>query len=158
MNVGDTFPHFRLKNQDDEWFDSKTALESGPLVMFFYPKDQTPLCTKQACSFRDEYDVLKEFDATVIGISADGVESHKKFQQAHGFPFDLLSDTDRAVRKQLKVPRSLFGLHDGRATYVIDQSGTVKLAYVAAIKAKEHVDQALKVLVEMRESNQTKAQ
>ena len=142
IRVGDRFPTFALPDQNGETFRSSEALEKGPLVVFFYPKDETMGCTAEACAFRDSYDVFQEAGATVVGISSDDTKSHRRFADKHGFPFLLLSDTDGAVRRSFGVPKTL-GLLPGRSTYVIDPKGVVRHVFHSQLQAKQHVNEAL---------------
>jgi peroxiredoxin Q/BCP len=115
------------------------------VVVFFYPKDETPGCTAEACSFRDSYDVFQEAGATVVGISGDSPSSHRKFADKHGFPFLLLSDEGGRVRAQFGVPKTL-GLFAGRSTYVIDAEGVIRHAFHSQLQATKHVDEALEAV------------
>ncbi len=119
-------------------------------MIFFYPKDDSPGCTKQACSFRDHYEAFLEADAEVIGLSGQSVESHKKFAEKHNLTYTLLSDTDNKVRKQFSVPTNMLGLIPGRVTYVVNTFGEVILTFNSQTKVTRHVEEALKVLEEHR--------
>jgi peroxiredoxin Q/BCP len=114
-------------------------------VLYFYPKDDTPGCTVESCSFRDSYEAFKDIGAEVIGISSDSPESHQKFAQKHNLPFTLLSDSDSAVRKVYGVPATL-GLLPGRVTFVIDQAGLIRHMFNSQFNPKAHVEEAMKVL------------
>lgn len=141
IQIGDILPHFKAMRQDGSQFDSVT-IEQKPVVIYFYPKDNTPGCTTQACSFRDAYQDFQDLGAEVIGISGDSVSSHQNFQQKYKLPFILLSDTDRKLRKLFGVPTALFGLLPGRVTYVFDASG--KAIYIFDnLSAKNHITKAL---------------
>ena len=115
-------------------------------MIYFYPKDDTPGCTKEACYFRDEYDVFEKADALIIGISGQSVDSHKKFAEKYHLNFTLLSDEENKVRKLFGVPVNLFGLLPGRVTYIIDKSGKVVYIFNSQTQAKRHVDEALRIL------------
>ncbi len=115
------------------------------IVLFFYPKDDTPGCTKEVCSFRDDYEQFEKLEAEVIGISSDSVRSHERFVEKHGLPFGLLSDEGCEVRKIYGVPNTL-GLFPGRVTYVIDEEGVVRHVFSSQIGVTRHVEQALKAL------------
>jgi peroxiredoxin Q/BCP len=123
-----------------------SRLPEFPLVIYFYPKDDTPGCTKEACSFRDSYESFQDMGARVIGISADDVASHKAFAVKYRLPFDLLSDPGNAVRKQFGVPADLFGLIPGRVTYVFDRQGVCVKVFNAQLQAEQHMTEALKAL------------
>lgn len=145
INVGDRAPDFSLPSRDGKPVHLKALLKEKPVVLYFYPKDETPGCTKEACSFRDSYTAFQELGAEVVGVSADSVDSHQKFAQNHQLPFQLLSDEQNAVRKQYGVP-STFGLLPGRVTYVIDQEGTVRHMFNSQLNIKGHIENALTVL------------
>jgi peroxiredoxin Q/BCP len=121
------------------------VLGDRPVVLFFYPKDDTPGCTKQACAFRDDYEEFGKLDAEVIGISSDSVESHRSFAEKHFLPFTLLSDEGGKVRRLYGVS-STFGLFPGRVTYVIDREGVVRHVFSSQREAVKHVEVALKSL------------
>jgi len=144
IQIGDKLPHFTATKQDGTAFDSN-SLQQKPVVIYFYPKDNTPGCTTQACSFRDAYQDFQDLGAEVIGISGDSVVSHQNFQQKHNLPFILLADTDKNLRKLFGVPTALFGLIPGRVTYVFDAAG--KAIYIFDnLSAKNHITKALKAL------------
>jgi len=113
------------------------------VVVYFYPKDETPGCTTEACTFRDKYDDLKAAGAEVIGISSDSSESHKKFADHRKLPFILLADEKGQVRKAWGVPSSMAGMIPGRVTYVIDKEGVVRLVFNSMTNAEKHVSEAL---------------
>ena len=124
-------------------------LKGHTVVLYFYPKDDTPICTKESCAFKDSYEVFKEAGAEVIGISSDSVESHKHFVEEHQLPFILLSDEGGKIRKLWGVPGSGHSI-PGRVTYVIDYSGRVKDIFNAPHEDQKHVDEALKVVNEIK--------
>ena len=145
VNVGDIAPDFELIKPDGSVFSLKDQLQDKNVVLYFYPKDNTPGCTKQACEFRDQYEVFKEQNAEVVGISSDSSESHDDFERSHRLPFVLLSDKDNKVRNLFGVPRK-FGIIPGRVTYVIDKNGIVRYIFNSMTKPLEHVKNALEVL------------
>jgi len=145
VNVGDRAPDFSLPAQDGKPIHLKAVLKTKPVVLYFYPKDETPGCTKEACGFRDSYTAFQELGAEVIGISADSVNSHQQFAQSHRLPFQLLSDANNQVRKLYGVPAT-FGLLPGRVTYVIDQSGIIRHQFNSQLNIKGHIENALTVL------------
>lgn len=146
IKVGSKIPEFELKDQNGNNFNIKEVVGKKNLVIYFYPKDDTPGCTKEACSFRDQYEVFREADAMIIGISADSVESHKQFAGKYRLNFTLLSDPGNKVRKLSGVPKSLFGLLPGRVTYVVDKEGTVVYMFNSQLQAEKHVEEALNIL------------
>ncbi len=143
LEVGDEVPAFTLPDQDGKPFTLADALAKGPLVLFFYPKDGTPGCTAEACSFRDASAEFLEAGATVAGVSSDDVTSHRRFADQHKLAYPLLSDAGGALRKKLGVPRGMLGLMDGRVTYVIDSKGVLRHRFDAMLRATKHVDEAL---------------
>jgi thioredoxin-dependent peroxiredoxin len=145
VSVGSKVPDFTSPSQWGEMVNLRDFLGSKPVVLFFYPKDDTPGCTKQACAFRDDYEKFGKLDAEVIGISSDSVESHKRFASKHDLPFTLLSDEKGKVRRLYGVP-STFGLFPGRVTYVIDEEGVVRHVFSSQLGVERHVEEALKAL------------
>jgi len=121
------------------------VLGDRPVVLFFYPKDDTPGCTKQACAFRDDYEEFGKLDAEVIGISSDSVESHKSFTAKNHLPFTLLSDEGGWVRRLYGVPNT-FSLFPGRVTYVIDEESVVRHVFSSQLGVEKHVEEALQAL------------
>jgi peroxiredoxin Q/BCP len=117
--------------------------------LYFYPKDETPGCTKEACAFRDSYEVFTDAGAEVIGVSSDSVESHAGFAGHHKLPFTLLSDEGGRVRKSYGVPATL-GLLPGRVTYVIGRDGVVRHVLSSQVQIGRHIDSALAVVRELQ--------
>lgn len=144
VTTGSKVPPFTLQDQDGKTFDVTTLLGKQPLVIYFYPKDETSVCTKEACSFRDAFEEFKQYGATVIGISSDGVASHKKFAANHQLPFTLLSDPDNKVRKLFGVPKTF--VLPGRVTYVVDKNGVVIHTFNSMRDGEKHVTEALHAL------------
>jgi peroxiredoxin Q/BCP len=147
IEVGDVVPTFSLQDQNDEMFTVNNAI-GKPMIIYFYPKDDTPGCTKEACKFRDEFENFTDLGAVVIGISADSVESHKKFEEKYNLPFILLADIDNVVRKLFGVPNNLFVI-PGRVTYVIDKNGIVQYIFNNQLGAEKHIENALQKLKEL---------
>ncbi len=145
LNKGDQIPDLTLENQEGELI-SLTSFRGTPLVIYFYPKDNTRVCTAQACGFRDNYEDFKQAGAEVIGISRDSSASHKKVATKRKLPFILLSDPKKAALNGFKVPSSLFGLLPGRVTFIVDKEGKVTHTFRADFNADQHIKQALKVL------------
>jgi thioredoxin-dependent peroxiredoxin len=114
-------------------------------VLFFYPKDESPICTKEACSFRDAYEDFVKAGAVVIGVSADSTESHRAFATGRRLPFTLLSDPDGAIRHAFGVPKTM-GILPGRVTYVIDRDGVVRHIFNSQFAADRHVEESLKIV------------
>lgn len=145
LKVGDTVPDFMAKDAKGNTFDSSTVVGKKPVVIYFYPKDDTRVCTEQACNFRDHYEDFTDLGAEVIGVSGDSTTSHQKFAQKHQLPFTLLSDHDKKLRNLFGVPTALFGLIPGRVTYVIDKKGIVQLIF-DNLSGKIHIEKALQIL------------
>lgn len=143
--VGDKAPDFSAMAQDGGTIRLGDCLGRKALVLFFYPKDGTPVCTAEACSFRDSYEKFVEAGAEVIGVSSDSQESHRAFAERHKLSFPLIADTDGALRKAFGVPATL-GLFPGRVTYVIDKGGIVRLIFSAQFASDEHVQRALRAM------------
>ncbi len=146
LKVGDKIPSFQLKDQSGENFDIDQYIGNTAMVIYFYPKDDTPGCTKEACSFRDSYEAFTDKKIKVIGISSDDVESHKNFAAKYNLPFTLLADTESEVRNLFGVKNNAFGLIPGRVTYVIDQKGEVIFMYDSQLKAAKHIEEAIKAI------------
>ncbi|MBL0012807.1 MAG: peroxiredoxin [Flavobacterium sp.] len=145
LQLGDAVPHFASHSADGSLFDSNDYLGKKPLVIYFYPKDNTRVCTIQACSFRDQYEDFKAYGAEVIGISSDGSQAHQKFAKQHQLPFILLSDSGKQLRKLFGVPNDLMGLIPGRVTYVIDKKGIVQLIF-DSMSGPIHIQKALECI------------
>lgn len=147
---GSKVPSFELRDQYGEMFSLDSVIGKKNLVIYFYPKDDTPGCTKEACSFRDQFAVFADADAMIIGISAQSVDSHLAFAKKHRLNYLLLSDTDNKVRKLFGVPSNLFGLIPGRVTYIVDKHGEVVYVFNSQMDAEKHVDEALRILQAMK--------
>lgn len=145
LNIGDRAPDFCANTSDGRRIGLADYLGKRDLVVFFYPKDGTPICTQEACAFRDSYERFVEAGAEVIGVSGDTAESHREFAQRHRLSFPLISDADGSLRASFGVPKTL-GLFPGRVTYVIDKAGIVRLIFSAQLASDSHVRQALEAL------------
>jgi thioredoxin-dependent peroxiredoxin len=145
IRVGDKAPDFTLPSQAGEQVRLSDRLGERIVVLYFYPKDETVGCTKEACAFRDSYEVFAEAGAEVIGVSSDSVDKHAAFAGHHELPFTLLSDQGGQVRKSYAVPATL-GLLPGRVTYVIDRAGTVRHVFSSQTNIGRHVNDALDVV------------
>ena len=144
LKVGEVIPLFTLPDRTGKLFSIKDLLGKTPFVIYFYPKNNTPGCTKEACDFRDKYEDFKRIGAEVVGISADSEKSHAAFSNKYQLPFILLSDKGNRVRKQFKIKNSLL-LVPGRETYVIDKNGKVCMVF-NSLNASEHMKRALLAL------------
>lgn len=148
LKVGDKIPNFAAINSNGDLFESDEVIGKKPVVIYFYPKDNTRVCTEQACSFRDQYEDFKAFGAEVIGISSDSLKSHVAFANEYNLPFVLLSDFDKKIRKSFGVPNDYLGLVPGRATYVADKNGVVQFIFDST-SGKIHIEKALGILKRM---------
>lgn len=148
LTAGARAPDFTLADQDGQSVSLSDFRGRKNLVVYFYPKDDTPGCTKESCAFRDQFTAFSDAGAEVIGISSDSVSSHKAFAQKHRLPFRLLSDPGGKVRAAFGVP-STFGLLPGRVTYVIDKQGVIRHAFNSQLNPLQHVDEALAVLARL---------
>ena len=142
LQVGDMVPEFIATNDKGEIFLSSDIIGKNPLVLYFYPKNFTPGCTKEACDFRDSYVDFVNLGVEVIGVSADGVKSHTRFKSKYTLPFMFLSDSKGELRKLFGVKSELLGLLPGRETYVIDEKGIIQLKF-NSMKASEHLSKAI---------------
>lgn len=146
ITIGSLVSDFTLEDQNGNNFSLSSVLGKKNLVIFFYPKDDSPGCTKEACYFRDQFEVFRETDAVIIGISSQSVKSHKKFAEKYHLSYTLLSDRGNKIRNQFGVPTNLFGIIPGRVTYVIDKSGRVVLIFNSQMQINKHIDEALTIL------------
>jgi thioredoxin-dependent peroxiredoxin len=149
IQVGDPAPDFTLKSQDGSQIRLYDLLSQKPVVLFFYPKDNTPGCTKEACAFRDRYSVFQEMGAEVLGISGDSISSHQQFVSTHQLPFQLLSDEGNKVRSLFGVPSTLWIL-PGRVTYLIDRTGKIRYMFDSQLDFEGHIEGTLKALQEIK--------
>jgi peroxiredoxin Q/BCP len=149
MKVGDQIPSFRLQNQDGNWVKSVDLVGKHNLVLFFYPADNTVGCTIEACTFRDATPDFEGLDAIVIGISRDGIMSHKSFAEKQRLTFDLLSDPEGILHTKFIVERQLIGIIPARKTFVVDKKGIVRAILDSAFNMKKHISASLKALDEL---------
>lgn len=145
FQVGDHAPDFSATTYDGIKIRLAGFWGKRALVLFFYPKDDTPICKQEVCAFRDSYEQFMDAGADVIGVSGDTEESHRTFARQHNLSFPLISDGDGSLRKAFAVPKTL-GLFRGRVTYVVDQAGIIRQIFSAQFASDEHVRQALMAL------------
>ena len=146
LNPGDKAPDFKGKDQDGNPI-SLADFKGYKLVLYFYPKDNTPGCTSQACNLRDNYDMLLEKGYKVVGVSADSEKSHQKFIEKHNLPFPLIADTEKEILKAFDVwgPKKFMGkeyMGINRTTFVIDEEGVIS-EVISKVKTKDHVAQII---------------
>jgi len=145
LQIGDRAPDFTLQSQAGASVTLSNLLATKAVVLYFYPKDDTPGCTAESCAFRDAYQVFQDAGAEVIGISGDSVNSHQAFASKYNLPFTLLSDAGDKVRKLYGVPAAMWVL-PGRVTYVIDRSGTVRHIFNSMLEFDKHVQEAMAIV------------
>ena len=143
MKKGDHIPHISLNDKEGNNFAIDQYTGEKPVVIYFYPKNFTPGCTKEACEFRDRYQDFKDLGAEVIAISSDSETSHSKFSKKYNLPFIFLSDLDKVARNAFGVEASLFGIIPGRETFVFDKNGYLQMRY-NNLNASQHTVKALK--------------
>lgn len=149
LQVGDLAPDFSLPTDRGTTF-RLSELRGQPVVLYFYPKDDTPGCTAEACAFRDQYEDFQDLGAQVVGVSSDSEASHQKFVQKHRLPFPLLADAGGQVRKLYEVPRAFLGLLPGRVTFVIDAEGRIAYIFNSMSGATDHVRNTKEVLQKLQ--------
>ncbi len=151
--MGDNAPDFTLPSQMGDKVKLSEFFGKKNVVLYFYPKDETLGCTKEACAFRDSYEVFTNMGAEVLGLSGQNVESHKSFASHYGLPFLLLSDVDNKVRQLYGVPPTM-GIIPGRVTYIIDKKGVVRHIFNSQYQPEKHVQEALEMLKKLNEEEQ----
>lgn len=143
LKKGDTVPDLELKDEAGKPVNFRSL--DRPFVVYFYPKDFTPGCTREACGFRDSYEEFKDLGAEVFGISTDTAQSHSKFKEKHRLPFILLSDPGKKAQKAFGVTTYLLGLIPGRETFVFGENGKL-IHKFNSINAGKHVEESLNSL------------
>lgn len=146
IKTGDQAPNFTLPDQNGEDFTLNNLLGKKNILIYFYPKDETPGCTLEACGFRDNIAEYDGYNCEVIGISKDSINSHAKFAKHYNLPFTLLSDEKDSIRKLYGVESSFLGLLPGRKTFLVNRDGTITHIFDYRFNAKLHVIDTLKAL------------
>ena len=149
LKVGNKFPDFKLSDDNEEIYRLYKDGNTSFLVLYFYPKDETPGCTKQACYFKDYYDDFKEIDCEIIGISSDNETSHRSFKTNYNLPFKLLCDQDSKLRKEIQLPKDFFGLSPGRITFLLNSKNEILFIHRSSLKMKSHIKKVLDFLNEI---------
>ena len=149
LRLNDKLPYFILKNQYNKEVNSKNFY-GKKLVVFFYPKDNTPGCTMEVCNFRDNYSEIKKYNSNIVGISSDSVKSHNNFSKKFNVTYDLLSDNGNKVKKLFGVTRSMFGLLPGRVTYIFNQEAILLKIINSQINIYEHLSETIKFLKKLK--------
>lgn len=143
LKVGDKAPDFSGMTDGGEKITLSEKLKDGPVVLYFYPKDETPGCVAEACAFRDRWEDVRKLGATILGVSSDSVESHQKFKANRNLQFTLIADEDKQIRKTYGATGTLI---PPRITFVIDKQGVIREVYNSQLNASNHVEVALKSL------------
>lgn len=151
LQAGEKAPEFEGEIDDGSKVVLSEMLKKGPVVLYFYPKDETPGCVKEACTFRDRWSEIIELGATVLGVSSDDVESHKSFKEHRKLPFSLLSDPEGKIRLTYKAKGRLL---PDRVTYVINSDGVIKHVYKSQMNAAQHSEEAIQALKKIKESGE----
>lgn len=146
LKVGDEIPNFSLLDQHGMEFNSLDYLNKQPLVIFFYPKDNAPTCTKQICSFRDNSMRFKNLNAKVIGINPAYLVTHTRFAIDNKIQYSILSDKDNRVQKMFGVPNIFMSSLPKRYTFIIDKLGIIKHIYHNKNDAESHIEESIKAL------------
>lgn len=147
LNIGDVAPDFEAESDNGSVVKLSDVLKEKEVILYFYPKDETPGCVAEACSFRDEWESIKEMGAEVLGVSSDSTESHKKFKEHHNLQFTLLSDPRKEIRVKYDVRGSII---PPRTTFVISKDGKIAHVFNSQINARKHVVEALGALKKLR--------
>jgi peroxiredoxin Q/BCP len=142
IETGSKAPLFSLPDQQGKIVNLSDMIGKTSLVIFFYPKDESYGCTKEACSFRDNYEDFREAGAEVIGISSDDASSHQSFAKKHKLPFILLSDINKKAAALYGVGTTL-GVLPGRVTFVIDKQGVIRMKFSSQLNFQKHISEAL---------------
>lgn len=147
LNEGDKAPDFKINNQKGETVSLKD-FKGKKVVLYFYPKDDTPGCTKEACNLRDNYDALLKQGYVILGVSPDKEAKHQKFIEKYDLPFDLLADTEKEIAEAygVWVEKNMYGrkyMGIGRTTFVIDEKGKIS-EIIKKVDTKAHAEQILK--------------
>jgi peroxiredoxin Q/BCP len=145
LKIGDRAPEFTLPSSNGKTVSLSDFRGKKTVVLYFYPKDETPGCTAEACDFRDNHGSFLKAGAEVIGVSNDSVASHDKFAEHHSLPFTLLSDAGGDVKKQYDV-KNVLGILPGRVTFVIDRDGIIQHVFDSKIRMGAHVSTALDIV------------
>jgi thioredoxin-dependent peroxiredoxin len=148
LKVGDQVPEFTAETHSGQKVSLADFRGKQIVVLYFYPRDNTPVCTAQACAFRDSYEDFAQDGAVVIGVSSDSLERHRAFAEKKQLPFQLVSDGDGSIRKAFGVSDRL-GLIPRRVTFVIDREGTIRHVFEATFSSTPHIESARKVVREL---------
>lgn len=157
LDVGDSAPDLTFSTSKGESVSLRDFRGKRTVVLFFYPRAGTPVCTKEACAFRDAYEAFTDAGAVVIGISGDNEKRRDSFGVKHEIPFLLASDVDGSIRRAFGVPKT-WAVAPGRVTYVIDRGGVIRLRFQDAMNAMRHVEEALALVRNLHEAESGEAE
>ena len=146
VQVGSQLPKFTLKDDKGADYSPSQWIGEKYVVIYIYPKDDTPGCTKESCSFRDSKTDFDELDAVIIGISADDQESHAKFKDKYNLTYTLLCDTNKVARKMFGVPSTLLGMIPGRVTYIFNKNGECIHIINSQMNPEKHINESLEMI------------
>jgi peroxiredoxin Q/BCP len=146
IKVGDKVPYFTAKDSNGIEFNIQDYIGNKALIIFFYPKDDTPGCTKQACEFRNQYNQFKNRETEIIGISGDDDSDHRDFSIKYQLPYTLLSDSDKKIRNLFGVQSRFFGLLPNRITFVVNKNGIVIMRYENNFNPLSHIKKSLETI------------
>jgi peroxiredoxin Q/BCP len=149
LAIGATAPDFEGVDQSGRRVSLSDLVKDSAIVLYFYPKDFTPVCTQEACLFRDAHEELAASGVRVVGVSTDDGETHSKFASTHKLPFPLLSDPEKTIATAYEA-RQLLGLLPKRVTYVIDREKKVRGAFAHELSAQKHLDAVRKLVADLR--------
>lgn len=152
LHLGDKIPEFSATDANGNHFSSAAVIGKQKVVIYFYLKDFTPGCTKQACLFKDNHKVFEEYNTKVIGVSPDAVEQHQKFKEKNNLPFTLLADPTGKLAEQFHIKKSFLGLFPGRETLIINEEGEL-VERIRSYKSTAHVERALQTLKKIHNEN-----
>ena len=144
--MGSIFPEFNLKDDCGISFSLSKDFKNKYIVLYFYPKDETPGCSKQACYFRDFHEEFKNLNCEIIGISNDGRSDHEKFKSKYQLPFKLLTDEKGKLRNKLSLPNDFLGLSPGRITFLLNSKHEILFIFRSSLNMKKHILSTLKFL------------
>lgn len=142
LQIGDPIPAFSLQADNGDTITQAELLGQGPFVVYFYPFDNTPGCTAEACTFRDQYEAFTDLGASVYGVSGDSIEKHVNFKERYRLPFTLLSDPGRQITKAFGVKKRI-GILPGRVTFVFDSAGILRHRFKSDTNMERHVTESL---------------
>lgn len=150
LKISDKAPLFEATADDGSKFSLGNLIGKSNIVLYFYPKDFTSGCTKEACAFRDNWNIVLSLGATIIGVSSDDVETHAKFKKDHNIPFTLVSDRKKEIRKLYGVDSMFL---PPRTTFVVDKDGVIRSVFNSQLNISKHVKEALSTLETIKNVN-----